>query len=200
MLFETPVTFVLLILNALVGFHTMFVDPSLLDRWSFRPAIVRRRERWRWVTAGFVHVGLAHLAFNMFALWSFGQVIEGIIGPVRFLAVYFGSEVAANALTYWRHRDNAAYSAVGASGAVSGVVFAFCLFFPFQKIYFILIPVGIYAIIFAVAYVAISIYAAKQGGGRVAHEAHLGGAAGGLVLTALLYPAALPIFMAQLGL
>jgi membrane associated rhomboid family serine protease len=200
MLFETPVTFILLVLNALVGFHTLFMDPSLVGRWSFRPEAVKRGEHWRWVSAGFVHVGLAHLAFNMLTLYFFGRVIEGVVGPGRFLAIYFGSELAANALTYWRHRNTPEYSAAGASGAVSGVVFAFCLFFPFQPIYFFLIPVGIPALLFAVAYVALSIYAANQGGGRIAHEAHLGGAFGGLVLTVLLYPAALEIFARQVGL
>ena len=200
MLFDAPVTFILLVLNGLVGVHTLFIDPSLVDRWAFRPALARRGEPWRWLTAGFVHVGLGHLAFNMLTLYFFGPVIEGIVGPARFLAVYVGSELAANALTYWRHRGNPAYSAAGASGAISGVVFAFCLFFPFEKIYLFLIPIGIPAIAFAFGYVAISIYAAQQGRGQVAHEAHLGGALGGLVLTVLLYPAAPAIFAGQVGL
>ena len=98
----------------------------------------------------------------------------------------------------WRHRDNAKYSAVGASGAVSSVLFSFILFQPFSMLYiFAAIPMP--AIVFAVLYVALSIYSAKQGGGPIAHEAHLGGALGGVVLTLILYPAALGIFLGQLG-
>lgn len=201
MFIETPVTFFLLIINVLVGVHTMFVDPSLLDRWAFRPhAFLHRREYWRALTAGFVHVGLAHLAFNMITLYFFGPVIEGLLGPARFLAIYFGSEVAANLMTLAKHKDNPSYSAVGASGAISGVLFSFCLFAPLAPIYMFFIPIGIPAILFAVLYVALSVYAAQQGGGRVAHEAHLGGALGGVVLTVLLAPGVIPIFLRQLGL
>ena len=201
MLHAAPATFLLLLLNGLVAVYTFFVDPSVLERWAFRPAAVRQNREWgRWITAGFVHVGLAHLAFNMITLFFFGPFIEGALGSWRFLVLYFGAEVAANALTYWRHKDNPAYSAAGASGAISGIVFAFVLFRPWEPIYLFLIPVGIPALLFAFGYVALSVYAAKQGGGRVAHEAHLGGALGGVLLTVLLYPAVLGIFLRQMGL
>ena len=198
--FDAPVTFFFLVLNVLVGVYSLFVDPGLVGRWAFRPYHVVRDKEWgRWITAGFVHVGLGHLAFNMITLFFFGPEIEGVLGPWRFLAVYVGSELAANALTYWRHKDNPAYSAVGASGAISGVMFSFVLFAPFAMLYiFFAIPMP--AIVFAVLYVVLSIYAAKQRAGRIAHEAHLGGALGGLVLTLLLYPASLGIFLRQVGL
>ena len=200
-LVQTPVALFFLTLNVVVGAYTLLVDPSLISKWSFRPYLVRqRREMGRWVTAGFVHVGFLHLAFNVWTLFVFGPYVETILGPWRFLLVYLGSELTANALTYWRHKDDPNYSAVGASGAISGVLFAFVLFEPFSTIQFVFPPIPILAIIFAVLYVAISIYASKQGGGRVAHEAHLGGALGGLVLTLVLYPASLGIFLQQLGL
>lgn len=199
MLYSAPATLLLIVLNVLVGAYTMFVDPSVLERWAFRPALARR-EWGRWITAGFVHVGLAHLAFNMVTLFFFGPFVEGMLGSWRYLVLYFGSEITANALTYWRHRNSPGYSAAGASGAVTGVLFAFVLFRPWDAIYVLFIPVGIPAVVFSALYVALSIYASKQGGGRVAHEAHLGGAAGGIALTLLLYPAALGIFLRQLGL
>ncbi|HYE96291.1 MAG TPA: rhomboid family intramembrane serine protease [Rubricoccaceae bacterium] len=199
MLLDAPVTLLLLVLNGLVGVYTLFVDPTLLGRWAFRPyRAAKEGEWWRWLTAGFVHVGLAHMAFNLLTLFFFGPLIEGIIGPLRFLALYFGAELAANVLTHARYKNQPAYSAAGASGAISGVVFAFCLFYPLETIY-VFFAIGMPAIVFAVLYVAASIYAAKQGGGHVAHEAHLGGALGGVVLTLLLYPAAARIFLHQLG-
>lgn len=199
MLLDTPVVAFLLILNGLIGAYTLFVDGALVDRWAFRPAIARR-ERHRWLTAGFVHVGFGHLLFNLLTLFFLGPFVELQIGAWRFLALYVGSDLAANALTYWRHRQNPAYSAVGASGAIAGVVFAFCLFRPLQPLYIMFIPVGIPAVVFAFAYLALSAYAAQQGRGRTAHEAHIGGALGGLVLTVLLYPAAVGIFLRGLGL
>lgn len=198
MLDSAPVTFLFLIANVLVGVVTLFVDQSLVGKWAFRPRKVMEGEWWRFVTAGFVHVGIAHLAFNMITLYFFGPIVEGILGSGKFIAVYFGSELAANALTMWRHKDDANYSAVGASGAVSGVLFSFILFQPFAMLaIFFAIPMP--AIVFAVLYVALSIYSAKQGGGQIAHEAHLGGALAGVALTLILYPAALGIFLTQLG-
>ncbi|MCH7638803.1 MAG: rhomboid family intramembrane serine protease [Bacteroidetes bacterium] len=198
MLYSAPVTFLLLIANVLVAVYTLFFDQTIVGKWAFRPRKVMEGEWWRFVSAGFVHVGLAHLAFNMITLYFFGPEVEGILGSGKFFVVYFGSELTANALTMWRHKDNPKYSAVGASGAVSGVLFSFILFQPFSMLYiFAAIPMP--AIVFAVLYVALSIYSAKQGGGPIAHEAHLGGALGGVVLTLILYPAALGIFLNQLG-
>ncbi|HEX9951157.1 MAG TPA: rhomboid family intramembrane serine protease [Rubricoccaceae bacterium] len=198
-LLATPVTAFFLLINVLVGAYSLFVEPDLIGRWAFRPAAVRKGEWGRWITAGFVHTGLAHLLFNMVTLWSFGPPIERTIGGWRFLAVYMGSELAANALTYWRHRDDPAYSAVGASGAISGVVFSFVLFAPWAMLG-VLIIIPMPAILFAFLYIAFSVYASNQQIGRVAHEAHLGGALGGILLTLLLYPDALPTFLHQMGL
>ncbi|MEL6443859.1 MAG: rhomboid family intramembrane serine protease [Bacteroidota bacterium] len=197
MFLDAPVTLFLLIVNVLIGVYTSSADPSLVGRMAFRPAqVLRDREWYRFITAGFLHVGIAHLAFNMVTLFFFGPVVEGILGPVRFALLYIGSDVAANALTMARHRKNPTYSAVGASGAISGVVFSYCLFDPFGLLYiFLAIPMP--AILFAVLYVVFSVQASRQGGGRIAHEAHLGGAIGGLALTILLYPAALSFFVAQ---
>lgn len=195
-----PVTAFFLILNVIVGIYSLVADPGLIDRWAFKPyRVIREREWSRWFTAGFVHVGGMHLLFNMITLFYFGPPVEAAIGSWRFLAVYVGSELAANALTYWRHRANPEYSAVGASGAISGVLFSFCLFAPFAMLgVMFIIPMP--AILFAVLYVVLSIYASRREIGRVAHEAHLGGALGGLALTLLLAPESLGVFLEQLGL
>ena len=196
---DTPVTAFFLLINVLVGVYSLFVEPDLIGRWAFRPAAVRKGEWERWLTAGFVHTGVAHLLFNMVTLYSFGPLIERQIGWWQFLLVYMGSELAANALTYWRHRDDPAYSAVGASGAIAGVVFSFVLFAPWAMLG-VLFVIPMPAIVFAFLYIAFSIYASNQQVGRVAHEAHLGGALGGIVLTLLLHPPTLGIFLRQVGL
>jgi membrane associated rhomboid family serine protease len=195
-----PVTAFFLLLNVAIGLYSLGVNPEIIDRWAFKPyRVVREREWSRWLTAGFVHVGAMHLLFNMITLFYFGPYIETALGSGRFLAVYLGSELAANALTYWRHRENPAYSAVGASGAISGVLFSFCLFQPFAMLGIMFI-VPMPAIVFAVLYVVLSIYASKRELGRVAHEAHLGGAVGGLLLTLALAPWSLGVFLSQIGL
>lgn len=201
---HTPVTLILLILNVLVSGYGLYMDPSIVDRFAFKPRRILDGEYYRLISGGFVHVSMAHLVFNMFTLFFFGRVMEVILGPGAFLILYFGSELAAHALSLVLHRDNPSYAAVGASGAISGVLFSYCLFEPFEMILVFFIPMP--AIVFAVVYVVGSIYAmrvSREPGGRgmtggIAHEAHLGGALGGLLLTILLEPGSLNIFFGAL--
>jgi membrane associated rhomboid family serine protease len=199
----TPVTLILIIINVMVSVYALQFDPGLIDRLAFKPAGILKRNEWhRMLTGGFVHVGIGHLAFNMITLFFFGPLLERILGSVGFVILYFGAEIGAHALTLVIHRASETYAAVGASGAVSGVVFAFCLFFPLEMLYiFFAIPMP--AILFAVLYVAGSIYAMKQRDagmtGGIAHEAHLGGALGGVIITLLLEPRALGIFLGHFG-
>ena len=202
-----PVTFLLLLINLLVSGYAMFMDPGLVGRWAFRPReILEHGQYYRLISGGFVHAGFAHLAFNLITLFFFGPPLEELLGPVSFLIIYFGAELAAHGFTLWMHRNNPQYAAVGASGAISGVLFGFCLFYPLTKIYIFFIPIGIPAIIFAPAYVLLSIYSMQQENSRqsmtggIAHEAHLGGALGGLALTILLEPRAIAVFLDQMGL
>lgn len=202
---DSPITLMLLIINVIVSGYALYSQPSLIDRLGFQPVRVREQgEYFRYITAGFVHAGIWHLAFNMYVLYIFGPVLEAQLGSLDFILLYFGAELAAHALTYWHQRDNPVYNAVGASGAISGVVFAFCMFFPFQQLSIIFVPgISFPAILFAVVYVVGSIYAmkmAKKKGkvGGIAHEAHLGGALGGVLLTILLEPDVIQIFIGQL--
>ncbi len=197
---DTPVTLILLLVNVLVSGYTLLQDDSLIDRLGFRPVRIREQGEWyRFITAGFVHGGLAHLAFNLITLYFFGPLLEVVLGSLNFIVLYFGSELAAHALTYWFHQGDEGYNAVGASGAISGIVFAFCLFAPFEKLYlFFAVPVP--AILFAIGFVAVSIYAMNRTRGRlggIAHEAHLGCALGGVVMTILMEPRALQVFLSH---
>ncbi len=201
---QAPVTLLLLIVNVLVSVYALYFDQTLIDRLSFKPRrILEHGEYQRLITGGFVHVGLWHLLFNMITLYFFGPWLEVILGPGKFLLLYFGAELAAHGLTLVLHRNNPRYAAVGASGAISGVLFAFCLFRPFDSIC-LFFALCMPAIVFALLYVVFSIYAMKQGQreggmtGGIAHEAHLGGALGGLLLTVLLEPRSLEIFIGSL--
>jgi len=202
-LLNAPITLALLLSNLGISGYAMFADPSLIKELSFRPRRIRERgEYYRFLTAGFVHAGGAHLAFNMITLYFFGPLLERILGAGAFLILYFGSELSAHALTYVMHRTDPNYSAVGASGAISGVLFAFCLYAPLAMLG-IMFVIPMPAILFAVLYVVVSIYAIgqRQPGmqGGIAHEAHLGGALGGVVLTILLdYPRPINAFLSEM--
>jgi membrane associated rhomboid family serine protease len=209
-LLNAPLTLALLVLNIGASLYALSGDRSIIDRLAFRPQRIEEHgEYYRYITAGFVHVGMGHLFFNMFTLFFFGPVLERILGPAGFLILYFGSELAAHGLSYLQNRDDPFYSAIGASGAISGVVFAFCLFFPLRNLYlFGAVPLP--AIVFAVGYVVGSAYAMQQGrqdrmqggqGGGIAHEAHLGGAVAGVILTIVITGGqAVTAFLGALGL
>ena len=198
----SPATFLLLLATLLTSGYTLVLDPPLMDSLALKPHMVlRKRQYRRLITSAFVHVGAGHLFFNMITLYFFGRPMESILGSGPFLALYFGSALAAHGLSVALYRNSETYSAVGASGAISGVLFGYCLFAPLQPIYIAFVPIGIPAALFAVGYVAVSMYAMRRSrseGGGIAHEAHLGGALGGLALTIAMKPQAVEIFLQEL--
>ena len=203
--YDSPFSLFLLLINVMVSGYALFYDQKLIDQLAFRPKrILEHKEYYRMITGGFVHGGIGHLAFNMITLFFFGPALEVILGPIRFLILFIGAELAAHALALWMHRSSPYYSAVGASGAISGVVISFAIFYPTREIYLFLIPIGFPAWIFASAFIVFSTIAMlkktdpRKGG--IAHEAHLGGAIGGLIMTLILAPSAFAVFLSQIGL
>lgn len=201
-LLQTPVTAALLGLNLAVSLWVLYSAPHQMGRLAFVPYRVVRHAEWsRLFTGSFVHGSGAHLAFNMLTLFFFGPPLEMLLGPGGFLLLYIGSDLCASGLTTLLRRKDPYYSAVGASGAISGVVFAFCMFRPFQMLYlFFAIPIP--AILFAVLYIGVSVWGLGKrdasAGGGIAHEAHLGGALGGILFIILLYPPVVQIFVEQI--
>ena len=194
---DAPITLLLLVSIVMVSGFALFGNPLLIDRLGFRPTRVTK-EPYRYITGGFVHVSLTHLLFNAITLYFFGPLLEFRLGSIRYLILYMGSLLCAHVLTHVQHRHNSAYNAIGASGAISGVLFAYVLFAPYDMIYFFgIVPIP--AIVFAFLFVAGSIYAMKSGRSfGIAHEAHLGGAIGGALLTVMLEPRVFPLFLDQL--
>jgi membrane associated rhomboid family serine protease len=169
----------------------LYVSPGLLERCVFRPYwLVRKRQYDTLVTSGFVHADLPHLLFNMFTFWFFAFPLERRIGGVAFAVLYFSSLVLSDAGTYLKHRNDPQYASLGASGAITAVLFAYIVYYPTQSLMILPIPVPIPAPLFAVLYVAYSWYSARQARDRVNHDAHLGGALYGLVFVLLTDPAA----------
>lgn len=193
------VTYVLIGITALVSWQA-FNNRQLLDRlilWP--PAIDRHKQYDRLVTHGFIHADMQHLLFNMITLFFFGRVIEPVfverIGVVGFAAFYLSAIVMAIMPTYFRHRHDSHYRSLGASGAVSAVLFSYILFAPWSLIFVFFIPVP--AIVYAVAYVGYSIWMDRRGGDNVNHSAHLWGAAYGVMFTLLMEPRVLQHFLAR---
>ncbi|BDU17038.1 rhomboid family intramembrane serine protease [Lysobacter auxotrophicus] len=183
-------TFALIAVTVLVSWLA-FERPALLDRlilWP--PAIDRKKQYDRLLTHGFVHADWSHLLFNMITLYFFGRQIEEVmgklIGPLGFVLFYLSAIVIAILPTYLRHRHDAHYRSLGASGAVSAVLFAFILLSPWSLIIVFFLPMP--AILYAVAYVAYSIWMDKRGGDNINHSAHLSGALYGVLFMLLMEP------------
>jgi len=177
-----------IVVASLVG---LYLSPAMVDRQLFRPYwLLPRRQYPTLVTSAFLHADLMHLLFNAFTFWAFAFSLEGAIGTPRFLALYAFGLLVSDLGTWLKHRRNPGYQCLGASGAVLAVLFASIVYFPTNALYILPIPVPIPAPLFAVGYLAYSVYASKQATGRVAHDAHIGGALAGLAFVVLTDPAA----------
>lgn len=201
------VTLILIILNLIVSYQA-FQNHHFFERWADRPyAVAHLGQYERWLTSGFVHGSWLHFGINMFVLWQFGTAVENtfvelagpISGRIRYASIYLIILIASSIPSFLKHKENPAYSSVGASGAVSGILFAYVLFYPLNLLYlYAIIP--IYGIVAAVAYLIYSSWASRRSVDHINHDAHLYGAIAGLFLTILFFPESISIFLEAMGL
>lgn len=178
---------ILIISNVLVSMKG-FKEYSFLEKYKFQVNKILSGEKIRILTSGFLHADWMHLGFNMYALYLFGDIVANISGIPNFLIIYFGSLLASSFYSLQYHKKEPYYSAVGASGAVSGIVYSSILLYPTMKLYLFFIPIPIPGYIFGIGYLIYSIYGMKKQLGNIGHSAHLGGAMGGFAFTLLLNP------------
>lgn len=172
------------ILISLKGFN----DYSFFEKYKFNVGGVRRGEQIRLFSSGFLHIDMPHLFLNMFTLYFFADVVIGHLGVFGFTVVYVGSLLLGSLLSLYFHKNEYHYSAVGASGAVMGILYAAILLRPDMSLYLFFIPIPIPAYIFGIGYLLYSIYGMKNSVGNIGHDAHFGGAIGGYAITLILAP------------
>lgn len=186
---------------SLIGFS----NPVFLNALLFEPySINQRKQYYRFITGGLLHADWMHLFVNMLVLYSFGQAVEyyyaGLFGrfsSIIYLLLYSSAIFAANVSTYFKHQHNAGFRSLGASGAVSAIVFAFILFAPYQKLYvFFALPLP--AIVYGILYLAYEYAMSKRGHSTIHHEAHLEGAIYGIAFTIALKPSVAITFFEKL--
>jgi len=184
------ITIIIVITTAIVSFIA-FSNQKMMDDLIFDPVAITNRNQWyRFFSCGLIHADIAHLAFNMISLYTFGTyVVEpnfnyifGSSGPWLYLALYVISQFLCLLPTYFKNKDNYSYRSLGASGAVSAIVFAGIFLSPLQKMGLIFIPIGVPGFIFGFIYLAITAYLDRKGGGSLNHSAHFYGALSGIVL------------------
>lgn len=191
---QFTITLILVIITCIVSIGA-FSNQKVMDDLIFYPPYVKRKNQWyRMITHGLLHADAAHLIFNMLALYSFGTVLETLFkadclfgenGKWVYLLLYVSALVVASIPDLIKHHDNYYFRSLGASGAVSAVVFSTILIHPKIGISFFLLPVQIPGYIFAVLYLGISAYLDRRGGSNINHGAHFWGAIYGLVFTAI---------------
>lgn len=199
------ITIVIVIITVLVSIQG-FNNRAVIEKLKHWPYAESRDSEWyRLLSSGFVHGGWLHLLINMFVFWQFGEIVENwynqlfgsLWGPTLFVLMYLSTIAVADLPTYFKHKNDYNYAAIGASGAVSGIVFIFILVLPWEMLYIWgILPIP--SIVAGIAYLVYSQYASRQPNTRIDHDAHFYGAIYGILFTVALKPALLVQFWQKL--
>ena len=213
MFFMNTILIAIIVANAVISYKG-FNDLAFFRKYEFHVGSIRSGEQIRMLSSGFLHADIMHLAFNMLTLWFFAPVVIHWMGTFSFVLIYFGSLIFGSLLTMLFHKNDYNYRAVGASGAVTGVLYSAILLQPDMMLgIFFVIPMPAY--LFGILYLLYSIYGMRAKNDNIGHTAHFGGAIGGYLITLIKEPSlivdhslmvillAIPIFilfvMAKLG-
>lgn len=188
------ITYLIITLTSIVSVLA-FQNPQLVNQLIFYPPAIRRGEWWRFASYGVLHADWSHLIFNMFSLYLFGKAVEEVflqvfgpmVGGVLYLLLYLAGLVVSIVPTWVKTRNDSTYRSLGASGAVSGVVFAYIVFFPMSYMGLMFIPVFLPAFLFGGLYVAVSVYLDKKQYGNINHSAHIAGGIWGVVFLVITF-------------
>ncbi|MES2286315.1 MAG: rhomboid family intramembrane serine protease [Bacteroidota bacterium] len=202
------ITIIIIAITVLVSIISMD-NHSLKNKLMFNAYMIHKRKEWyRFFSNGLIHADWMHLAFNMFSLYIFGGNVEqmyrdndvfGAKGILFFVLLYVGGLVMSSLYSYEKHKNDIYYNALGASGAVSAVIFAFIILAPTQKLMLLILPIPIPAYLFGLIFLGIEYYMAKRGQGNIGHDAHFWGAVFGIAFTLILKPSLLQSFIDQIA-
>ena len=186
---EISITLIIIVATSIISFIA-FSNHKLLDQFIFYPPAVRRGQVYRFFSCGLIHADWGHLIFNMISLYLFGEAVEskfmeafGPLGKLVYLGMYVLALAASVIPTYINNKDNYHYRSLGASGAVSAVIFAGILFFPLSQLGLFFIPIYVAGFIFGLIYLLVSGWLDRRGGGNINHSAHIFGALFGVGFT-----------------
>ena len=178
---------VIIAITVIVSFKG-FEDLLFFRKFEFHIGSIRAGEQFRMISSAFLHADIAHLAFNMLTLYIFAPIVYGYLGNFTFGLVYVASLIFGSLLTLLFHKNDYSYRAIGASGAVTGVLYSAILLQPDMSLFLFFIPIPIPAYIFGIGYLLYSIYGMKAKRDNIGHTAHFGGAIGGYILTLIAKP------------
>ncbi|MBY0245400.1 MAG: rhomboid family intramembrane serine protease [Sphingobacteriaceae bacterium] len=187
-LIHTPVASIIFIFTVLTSIYA-FNNPQIYGKFMLHPYSIYRKKEWHtFITSGFIHADWSHLLFNMFTFVFFAFPLEQLLGHFVFAVLYLLGMILSDIPTVLRHKNSYQYHSLGASGAISAVLFSYILFFPLAKIFIMFIPIGIPAVIFGLLYLVYCWYMSKRNDDNINHDAHFFGALVGILLTILVVP------------
>jgi len=179
--------FIIIITTLIISIRG-FKNLSFFNKYKFNVGSIMKGDNYRMFSSGFLHVDYNHLFFNLFTLFVFSSSILNQLGEIYYLGIYIVSLYFGNYYTLKHYKNQNFYSAVGASGAVSGIVYSSILLFPEMKLVFIFFPIPLPSYVFGIGYILYSIYGMKKDNDNIGHTAHLGGAIAGTFTTILIEP------------
>ncbi|MFT6165863.1 MAG: membrane associated rhomboid family serine protease [Vicingaceae bacterium] len=200
------VAIIIIVLTCIVSIPA-FSNRYFFYRFDFAPhSVEERKEYYRFVTHAFLHADWTHLFFNMFVLYTFGRATQeyfenylGSIGIFYFVLLYFGGIIFAVVPTYRKEKNNPSYHSIGASGAVSAVLFSYIIFSPSTELTLLIFPFfGLPSIVWGIAYLAYEQYSSRKNISNINHDAHIAGAIFGIVFTLITVPKSLSSFIDQI--
>ncbi len=172
----------IMLITALVSWKG-FEDVAFFRKFEFHIGSIRAGEQYRMFSSAFLHADIGHLAFNMLTLYFFAPVVSGYMGTLIFVLIYVASLICGSLLTLLLHQNDYSYRAIGASGAVTGVLYSAILLEPQMDLFLFFIPIPIPAYVFGIGYLLYSIYGMRAKNDNIGHTAHFGGAIGGYLIT-----------------
>ena len=177
----STILIVIIVVNILMSYKG-FNDVAFFRKFEFHIGSIRDGDQIRMITSGFLHADMGHLFFNMFTLYMFAPVVSNYFGNASFFLIYMGSLAFGSLLTLVMHKNDYGYRAIGASGAVTGIIYSAILIQPDMMLgLFYVIPIPAY--LFGIGYLLYSIYGMKAKNDNIGHTAHFGGAIGGYIIT-----------------
>ncbi|NRF38577.1 rhomboid family intramembrane serine protease [Pedobacter foliorum] len=195
---HTPVASIIFVFTIITSIYA-FNDPGLFGKFMLHPYSVSRRYKvYTLITSGLIHADWMHLIFNMMTFFFFAFQLEAMIGSWQFGVVYFMGLILSDIPSVIKHKNDMWYNSLGASGAISAVLFSYILFQPFTSMMIFPLPIPIWAIIFGPLYLVYCVYASRHSRDHINHDAHFFGALAGLIVTVLIVPGTIPHFLSQI--
>ena len=196
---QTPVASIIFIFTVVTSVYA-FNDPGLYGKFMLHPySVYRKQNVYTLITSGLIHGSWMHLLFNLFTFYFFAFPLENTIGSLRFGIIYLVGLILSDIPSVIKHKNDFHYHSLGASGAISAVLFSYILFYPLSTMMIFPLPVPIWSVVFGVLYLVYCYYMSGNSRDNINHDAHLFGAITGVILTILLVPGIVPHFIAEIS-